>query len=515
MVTPTYYVYFTSTTIITSLVLFQGFKGTTASIVTMVNGFLTICSGVVLLQLSKSAKDVPDTAVFAGNLDQIHTIAEQEQPETEPKADAIRGTAAIVRRMSVARQKMEVKELERLHEEKEAERLEPVREDDQPQYEWDGLRRRRTMRLVTRRSNLTEPVPSTAFVEPPPSPHPPLGMSHFPTAGELAEHDRPTSAGLLSSIAGTIRSRARSMTGRSSVLPGHPEYLASPQHQQTDPPKIQSPLHPVQLTDVTAVPGSRKQSRESSVSYDGGLEPTKGEYEEAALQSPGTSGGQGPAPPPSRPPHSSSHFPRHQFSFRNLFRRSHVDDENPSSGSGPQEQQPRQHQRDHLEESEQDIHHHRHQRREQGQEQQHLRILPTGISSRGYPTPKAKGETEEERLGLVKEADDPSSSSRSAGLDDSSDDDDDEFEPYKDDKEMEIRYGRGITGSSSPPQQSVSERLITRGNHEENEEASAALEASRRRRGQLSEETTPLPSRHKDRRGPTGGGGREGHGELI
>jgi hypothetical protein len=57
-------------------------------------GFLTICSGVVLLQLSKSAKDVPDTAVFSGDLDQIHTIAEQEQPETEPKADAIRGPAA-------------------------------------------------------------------------------------------------------------------------------------------------------------------------------------------------------------------------------------------------------------------------------------------------------------------------------------------------------------------------------------------------------------------------------------
>ncbi|EEY17360.1 conserved hypothetical protein [Verticillium alfalfae VaMs.102] len=97
MVTPTYYVYFTSTTIITSAVLFRGFKGSANQIVSVVMGFLTICAGVVLLQLSKSAMDVPDTAVFTGNLDQIHTIAEQEQSETEPKADAIRGAAAIVR----------------------------------------------------------------------------------------------------------------------------------------------------------------------------------------------------------------------------------------------------------------------------------------------------------------------------------------------------------------------------------------------------------------------------------
>ncbi|KAJ3474968.1 hypothetical protein NLG97_g9627 [Lecanicillium saksenae] len=111
MVTPTYYVYFTSTTIITSAVLFQGFKAPAKDLVTIVMGFLVICSGVVLLQLSKSAKDVPDTAVFRGDLDQIQTIAEQEQPESEPKADAIRGTAAIVRRISQARSRMEEREM--------------------------------------------------------------------------------------------------------------------------------------------------------------------------------------------------------------------------------------------------------------------------------------------------------------------------------------------------------------------------------------------------------------------
>lgn len=144
MVTPTYYVYFTSTTIITSAVLFQGFKGTASSIVTVVMGFLTICSGVVLLQLSKSAKDVPDAAVFSGDLNQVRTIAEQEQAETEPKADAIRGAAALVRRFSTTREKMEIEELKRIRAEKEQERLEVVSEDGQPQFEWDGLRRRRT-----------------------------------------------------------------------------------------------------------------------------------------------------------------------------------------------------------------------------------------------------------------------------------------------------------------------------------------------------------------------------------
>ncbi|EMR64171.1 putative duf803 domain membrane protein [Eutypa lata UCREL1] len=148
MVTPTYYVYFTSTTIITSSVLFQGFRGTATQIVTVVMGFLTICAGVVLLQLSKSAKDVPDTAIFTGDLDQIHMIADQEQPETEPKADAIRGTAAIMRRISNARQKMEEQEFRRLHEEKERERLAPLSEDGREEFEWDGLRRRRTVTMA-------------------------------------------------------------------------------------------------------------------------------------------------------------------------------------------------------------------------------------------------------------------------------------------------------------------------------------------------------------------------------
>ncbi|KAG7117914.1 Magnesium transporter NIPA2 like protein [Verticillium longisporum] len=313
MVTPTYYVYFTSTTIITSAVLFRGFKGSANQIVSVVMGFLTICAGVVLLQLSKSAKDVPDTAVFTGNLDQIHTIAEQEQSETEPKADAIRGAAAIVRRFSATRQKREAEEFKRLHEEKQREQLAPVGEDG-PEYEWDGLRRRKTMlgsqssvgrgRSGTVRSTFT--IPRTPEV------HPPLGMSHFPTDDELADIDRPSSPGMMSSIAGTIRNRARSV-----LTPNRPDFSLDP--------KQHPPMPPVPLTDI-AVSGHPMNDgssyRTGPHGSDYGVSNTeyagaKGVYHARhGSHVSGVSGGSSflaPTPPP--------HTARRQFSFQNIFKR--------------------------------------------------------------------------------------------------------------------------------------------------------------------------------------------------
>ncbi|WYZ45891.1 hypothetical protein EsH8_IX_000116 [Colletotrichum jinshuiense] len=426
LVTPTYYVYFTSTTILTSAVLFRGFKGTPTAIVTVVNGFLTICSGVVLLQLSKSAKDVPDTAVFAGDLNQIQTIAEQEQPETEPKADAIRGAAAIVRRLSSARQKMEEEEFRRLHEEKLRESLEPVSEDGQPVYEWDGLRRRRTMTVGSRstRGTIISPypasqsgVPRTPTVVPPSTPqaHPPLGMSHFPTEEEMAEHDRPTSPGMLSSIAGTIRERARS--------------VLSPNHPQFQDPKVQSPMHPVPLTEI-AVPTLKPDDDQSPYygksrehvyglpvgAHDGNMEyaGAAGIYDQRAVSQgsgfSGTSSHLGPTPPP--------HSAKRQFSFSNMFKRHQAD-------AVPQEED----------------HHHN--------------LRPTsryGLGSRGYSSPQVKNATEEERLGLVK-----GDSHSMPALQRYDDEDEDS---YIDDKMVPVdsssspspppasRYGRGIT---TPP----------------------------------------------------------------
>ncbi|OIW28305.1 DUF803-domain-containing protein [Coniochaeta ligniaria NRRL 30616] len=474
MVTPTYYVYFTSTTIITSAVLFRGFKGTAGSIVTVVMGFLTICSGVVLLQLSKSAKDVPDTAVFAGDLDQIHTIAEQEQPETEPKADAIRGTAALLRRFSVARQKMEVEELKRLHEEKMREQLEPVSEEG-PVYEWDGLRRRKTVLGSQRSRAISSPSPNPFTLPRTPTmgqaqqAHPPLGMSHFPTEEELAEHDRPGSPGALSSIVGTIRSRARSV-----LLPGHPDFDQGRYDAGTNP-KVQSPMHPVQLTEIS-VPAQKPGEEGSSSPYgmyglpgnnSGRRVQFGGDNRKASHASDGSSLG----PPPTPPPHTT----RRQFSFQNVFKRhqQHAQgDAAHDAGTG---------------------HHFL--------PSSHSTRATRPLSSRGYSNPVVKGATEEERLGLVKGDSNISQSTpvlqhyeELDAIEDLEDTDTEASGFYTDDKES--RYGRGIT-AYSPPRRGSNEKPGSAGTGSDEE-------GNRRKRFQ-----TPPPPPHGQRRHtpPEGGNG--------
>lgn len=259
-------------------------------------GFLTICSGVVLLQLSKSAKDVPDTAVFNGDLDQIQTIAEQEQPETEPKADAIRGTAAIMRRISLARQRMETEELRRLREEKMAETMEPISEDGHPQYEWDGLRRRKTMASSMRARSATTPTPSSPTAR---SPHPPLGMSHFPSADELEETPR---SGIFPSITGVTRGRSRTEATR----PG------SGDDYHVDQAQARSPMHPVPLTEII-VPRQRLDAEPGSFH---GHTPAHALHDQDTEYH-GASSGKAQSLAPTPPPHSA----RRQFSFQRVFRR--------------------------------------------------------------------------------------------------------------------------------------------------------------------------------------------------
>jgi len=397
MVTPTYFVYFTTATIISSIVLFRGFKGTPIQIITLVLGFFTICSGVVLLQLSKSAKDVPDTAVFKGDLDQIQTIAEQEQPETEPKADAIRGTAAIVRRLSQARQKMELDELKRLQEEKRRAQLEPVSEEGRPLYEWDGLRRRKTILLSGgnlgsgRARSATSPTPFGAFTEPEPTPHPPLGMSHFPSEEEMEDQHR-DGPGLLGSIAGTIRSRARSVVS--------PIHGAFPQDQKV---QVQSPMHPVPLTEIS-VPSQKGGSDGYQQDYglgSGGTEYHGSSGMRNVSHGSGSSGVRSPSGTASR-----------QFSFQNLFKRHHAHANEEGAVAAARE--------------------HRHSRR--------------GIGPRGYSSPLVKGATEEERLGLVKG--DSQSMPALPQYDEESDFDEEKRPPLPSASEATSRYGRGIT---TPP----------------------------------------------------------------
>lgn len=211
IVTPTYYVYFTSSTIITSAIMFQGFKGSPTAIATMCMGFLQICAGVVLLQLSKSAKNVPDTEVFRGDLDQVRAVAEQEEPEYEPKADAIRGTAAIIRRISVARQEKEAAEAHQIFEERlrEAQSGQHLAVPGTPTMEWDGVRRRVTwgggQETMPRRRNTTV------------SAHAPIGLTRIP---DVEENAATTSEGEgISRSATQAGNRRRSMSLDAAMAP--------------------------------------------------------------------------------------------------------------------------------------------------------------------------------------------------------------------------------------------------------------------------------------------------------
>ncbi|KAJ5088083.1 hypothetical protein N7456_011699 [Penicillium angulare] len=204
LVTPTYYVMFTSATIITSAILFRGFKGTATEISTVIMGFLQICAGVVLLQISKSAKDVPDAAVFKGDLDQIREVVTQEEPESEPRADSIRGAASIIRRISTARRTMESEEARRFFHDKHEDTLKPPSENEV--FEWDGIRRRRTVVGEGPTMSRTS-TPRTPSIR---QPFPPLGMSRFPDPEHEDEH-RPSTKQSGHSFFTDFRSRASSM----------------------------------------------------------------------------------------------------------------------------------------------------------------------------------------------------------------------------------------------------------------------------------------------------------------
>jgi len=233
LVTPTYYVMFTTATIVTSAILFQGFKGTAVQITTVIIGFLQICAGVVLLQLSKSAKDVPDAAVFKGDLDQIREVAPVEEPESEPKADSIRGAASIIRRISTARRTMESDEARRFFHDKHEDTLKPPGEHEI--IEWDGLRRRKT--VIGEGPTMSRPItPRTPSVK---QQHPPWGMSHFPEP-ENEDELRPTTKQSGHSFMDDIRSRAASVLHPSQWKPV----------QTHDEKHLDANTQPVGMTDM-------------------------------------------------------------------------------------------------------------------------------------------------------------------------------------------------------------------------------------------------------------------------
>ncbi|RYO66871.1 hypothetical protein AA0113_g4952 [Alternaria arborescens] len=304
LVTPTYYVFFTSATIVTSAVLFQGFKGTPLQIVTVIMGFLQICSGVVLLQLSKSAKDVPDSAVFKGDLDQVRTVAEMEEPEYEPRADTLRGGAAILRSLSKARSHKELAEAKKIQEE----HMEPIGEGEQ--VEFDGLRRRKTVLDPSRPPTRSATVVRTI--------HPPLGMSQFPTDESDDDNDS-----FHPGFFQRLRSRGKSTSSRgSSHAPG-----TSGMGMQTLPSIPQADG----ASDRESDAGSYKQTM---MTQDTSYKPLDSHIHFASLPDPPRHGhdrqdSSDSLAPPRPPPHMA----KRQFSFQNVFSRNRPDSTGESSSS--------------------------------------------------------------------------------------------------------------------------------------------------------------------------------------
>lgn len=264
-------------------------------------GFLVICSGVVLLQLSKSAKDVPDAAIFKGDLDQVREVAEQEASENDPKADAIRGAASIVRRLSTPRRNMEQMEAKRFREEKMAEHLEPLKENEIA--EWDGLRRRKT--IIGTGPTASPNVRRKTI-------HPPLGLTSFPEETSPDRNYRENRAFL-----DNVRERANTMFATRTK---HDDSMA----MSVD--GAQSPVNPVALTDIR-FPKSHDGSSPA-------LPYGPGSFEEAQERIYGYSvAGRKPVPSPRSKPLPASPMPsdaglqapdnaKRQFSFSNFLRHS-------------------------------------------------------------------------------------------------------------------------------------------------------------------------------------------------
>ena len=300
-------------------------------------GFLQICSGVILLQLSKSAKDVPDVAVLKGDLDQVRTVAEQEEPESEPKADAIRGTAAIIRRFSNSRQMKEAAEVKRVHEERLKDQMEPIGEDEM--VEWQGLKRKKTLR-----SNGLERTKTA---------HPPLGLTRFPDdddddaqdgraeSNRHGDHDE-FNGGFMNSFRrralGTFsrRSARHSSAGSSQVrhptpsmamtevrLPIYESEVHSV-NNQNPPPQTDGTM---ELPHVFGLPqGLHHFGNDGKIKDPSRLSPEPSlnkRYqlsdgsEAAAAELSRTGSGLGPSPP--------SHTTKRQFSFQNVFHRRRSD----------------------------------------------------------------------------------------------------------------------------------------------------------------------------------------------
>ncbi|THH17686.1 hypothetical protein EW146_g3188 [Bondarzewia mesenterica] len=103
MVTPTYYVIFTFCSMVTTVVLFQGLKAGASQIITIVMGFLVICVGITILQMSKidptefKSLDRRSTMLLQAARKQTESVEEKSLAGIEdPGMDALRGSFGTV-----------------------------------------------------------------------------------------------------------------------------------------------------------------------------------------------------------------------------------------------------------------------------------------------------------------------------------------------------------------------------------------------------------------------------------
>ncbi|KAH9931173.1 magnesium transporter NIPA-domain-containing protein [Epithele typhae] len=117
MVTPTYYVIFTFFSIVTTIVLFQGLSAPVTQIITLVMGFLVICVGITVLQLSKidptqiKTLDRRTTLLLQAAKNNTEGVDEKNLSAVEdPGMDALRGSfgtmGSIIRARSARRMSM-------------------------------------------------------------------------------------------------------------------------------------------------------------------------------------------------------------------------------------------------------------------------------------------------------------------------------------------------------------------------------------------------------------------------
>ncbi|KAI0028594.1 magnesium transporter NIPA-domain-containing protein, partial [Vararia minispora EC-137] len=108
MVTPTYYVIFTFFSMMTTIVLYNGLKAPASQIITLVMGFLVICFGITILQMSKVD---PEELAAKGKLDRrstlllhaarVHAVGDAGDEKSlaggdDPGIDALRGSFGTV-----------------------------------------------------------------------------------------------------------------------------------------------------------------------------------------------------------------------------------------------------------------------------------------------------------------------------------------------------------------------------------------------------------------------------------